>query len=135
MEPLQQRGHLLTEHVNPASQNLDQLSSLAMVDLFNREDAKAIAAVAHARKDIAHAIDVTTIALKQGGRLFYIGAGTSGRLGVLDAAECPPPSVVPLNWCKELLQEVRQLWSKVLKGWKTAKLMVPSPLISGLSPI
>ncbi|NBO31941.1 MAG: N-acetylmuramic acid 6-phosphate etherase [Cyanobacteria bacterium WB6_1B_304] len=95
MEPLQQRGHLLTEHVNPASQNLDQLSSLAMVDLFNREDAKAIAAVAHAREDIAHAIDVTTIALKQGGRLFYIGAGTSGRLGVLDAAECPPTFCSP----------------------------------------
>ncbi|MGB3536138.1 MAG: N-acetylmuramic acid 6-phosphate etherase [Microcoleaceae cyanobacterium] len=90
MEPLQTRGHLLTEQNNASSQNLDQLSSLELVDLFNREDVQTLLAIAHSRGAIAQAIDLTSAALKQGGRLFYVGAGTSGRLGVLDAAECPP---------------------------------------------
>jgi len=85
-----ERGHLLTEQVNPESQNLDQLSAIEIVDLFNREDARAIAAVSHVRADLAAAIDLAAAALHQGGKLFYVGAGTSGRLGVLDAAECPP---------------------------------------------
>ncbi|MBD1823743.1 N-acetylmuramic acid 6-phosphate etherase [Cyanobacteria bacterium FACHB-DQ100] len=87
---LQQRGHLLTEQVNPASANLDQLSSIELVDVFNQEDAKTISAIAQAREPLAKAIDLTAEKLRQGGRLFYVGAGTSGRLGVLDAAECPP---------------------------------------------
>ena len=90
MNNLEERGHLLTEQVNPNSQNLDQLSSLELVDLFNQEDARAIAAVAAAKTELAQAIDRTAKALQHGGRLFYVGAGTSGRLGVLDAAECPP---------------------------------------------
>ena len=84
------RGHLLTEQANPASQQLDQLSALEIVDLFNQEDQKTVAAIAAARLPLAAAIEATAAALRQGGRLFYIGAGTSGRLGVLDAAECPP---------------------------------------------
>ncbi len=95
MQQLEQRGHLLTEQVNPSSSNLDQLSSLEIVDLFNQEDAKAIAAIANAREAIAQAIDLATVALRHGGRLFYVGAGTSGRLGVLDAAECPPTFCTP----------------------------------------
>ncbi len=90
MHNLHERGHLLTEQVNPNSHNLDQLSPLELVDLFNREDMKAVAAVADARSQLADAIARTTSALQRGGRLFYVGAGTSGRLGVLDAAECPP---------------------------------------------
>ncbi len=89
------RGHLLTEQVNPESQNLDQMSALELVDLFNREDQKTLEAIANARKELAQAIEITSAALKQGGRLFYIGAGTSGRLGVLDAAECPPTFCTP----------------------------------------
>jgi len=89
------RGHLLTEQVNPRSQNLDQLSSLELVDLFNQEDAQVIAAIAAARSELAQAIDRSAEALRQGGRLFYVGAGTSGRLGVLDAAECPPTFCTP----------------------------------------
>lgn len=85
-----ERGHLLTEQENPASRDLDQLSAVEIVELFNREDARAIAAVNHARIDLAAAIDLATAALRRGGKLFYIGAGTSGRLGVLDASECPP---------------------------------------------
>jgi N-acetylmuramic acid 6-phosphate etherase len=95
MKDLVERGHLLTEQVNPNSQNLDQMSALEIVDLFNQEDAKAIAAIAAARVPLAEAIDRTAEALRQGGRLFYIGAGTSGRLGVLDAAECPPTFCTP----------------------------------------
>ncbi|MBE9058716.1 N-acetylmuramic acid 6-phosphate etherase [Sphaerospermopsis sp. LEGE 08334] len=95
MTNLQERGHLLTEQVNPNSLNLDQLNSLELVELFNTEDQKAVAAVAGAKVQLAAAIEKTAERLHQGGRLFYIGAGTSGRLGVLDAAECPPTFCTP----------------------------------------
>ncbi|MBD2187457.1 N-acetylmuramic acid 6-phosphate etherase [Pseudanabaena mucicola] len=84
------RGYLLTEQANPHSQNLDQLSPLEIVELFNQEDAKAVAAVSKEKIAIAKAITTVAEAIAKGGRLFYVGAGTSGRLGVLDAAECPP---------------------------------------------
>ncbi|NEQ66936.1 MAG: N-acetylmuramic acid 6-phosphate etherase [Symploca sp. SIO2D2] len=95
MTDSEERGHLLTEQINPDSQNLDQLTSLELVELFNREDAKTLSAIAAASPQLAQAIDYTTEALSQGGRLFYVGAGTSGRLGVLDAAECPPTFCTP----------------------------------------
>jgi N-acetylmuramic acid 6-phosphate etherase len=95
MQNLQERGHLLTEQVNPNSVDLDQLSSLELVELFNSEDQKAVAAVAAAKVELAQAVEVTAQCLHKGGRLFYIGAGTSGRLGVLDAAECPPTFCTP----------------------------------------
>jgi N-acetylmuramic acid 6-phosphate etherase len=95
MADLQERGHLLTEQVNPLSLNLDQLSCLELVELFNSEDQKAVAAVAAAKVQLAQAIETTAERLRQGGRLFYVGAGTSGRLGVLDAAECPPTFCTP----------------------------------------
>ncbi|MFB2972882.1 N-acetylmuramic acid 6-phosphate etherase [Aerosakkonema sp. BLCC-F183] len=95
MNNLEERGHLLTEQINPNSQNLDQLSSLELVDLFNQEDTQTIAAIAAARTQLSQTIDITAEALRQGGRLFYVGAGTSGRLGVLDAAECPPTFCTP----------------------------------------
>lgn len=75
MTDLQERGHLLTEQVNPDSLNLDQLSSVEFVELFNSEDEKAVAAVAAAKQDLAKAIDLSAESLKQGGRLFYVGAG------------------------------------------------------------
>jgi N-acetylmuramic acid 6-phosphate etherase len=89
------RGHLLTEQVNINSANLDQLSTIEIVDLFNKEDLNTINAIAGARTELAAAIDIIAANLRQGGRLFYIGAGTSGRLGVLDAAECPPTFCTP----------------------------------------
>lgn len=95
MENLQSRGHLLTEQINPDSDNLDSLSSLEIVDLFNREDLKTIEAIAKAKIPLAHAINLIDSAFSQGGKLFYVGAGTSGRLGVLDAAECPPTFCTP----------------------------------------
>jgi N-acetylmuramic acid 6-phosphate etherase len=88
-EPLS-RAHLLTEQVLADSSQLDRLDSLAMVELFCREDARIVPAILAVKATIAKAIDTIAACLKQGGRLFYVGAGTSGRLGVLDAAECPP---------------------------------------------
>jgi N-acetylmuramic acid 6-phosphate etherase len=82
--------HLQTEGRNPASSNLDELSALEIVHLMNAEDAKVAAAVATQAEAIARAIDIIADRLRQGGRLIYAGAGTSGRLGVLDATECPP---------------------------------------------
>ncbi|VEP16020.1 N-acetylmuramic acid 6-phosphate etherase [Hyella patelloides LEGE 07179] len=90
MENLESRGHLLTEQINPESHNLDSLSPLEIVDLFNQEDAKTLKAIAEARTSLAAAIEAGSNALSRGGKLYYVGAGTSGRLGVLDAAECPP---------------------------------------------
>jgi N-acetylmuramic acid 6-phosphate etherase len=95
MENLEERGYLLTEQINPNSQSLDQLTSLELVELFNQEDQKTLEAIAHAKSALAMAIDLTSEALRKGGRLFYVGAGTSGRLGVLDAAECPPTFCTP----------------------------------------
>jgi len=95
MEKLEERGHLLTEQINPNSHNLDQLSCLELVDLFNQEDQQTIAAIHLARTELAQTIEATAKALRHGGRLFYVGAGTSGRLGVLDAAECPPTFCTP----------------------------------------
>lgn len=82
--------HLTTESRNPASEELDGLSSLEIVRLIGAEDAKVAAAVASQAGSIARAIDAIADRLGEGGRLIYIGAGTSGRLGVLDAVECPP---------------------------------------------
>jgi N-acetylmuramic acid 6-phosphate etherase len=81
---------LTTETANPASADLDRLSTRELVQLINDEDAKIAAAVAAATREIANAIDVIAARLADGGRLIYMGAGTSGRLGVLDASECPP---------------------------------------------
>jgi N-acetylmuramic acid 6-phosphate etherase len=95
IENLNKRGHLLTEQVNVNSANLDRLSTLEIVDLFNKEDVNTLNAIAGAREELAQAIEIIADSLRQGGRLFYIGAGTSGRLGVLDAAECPPTFCTP----------------------------------------
>lgn len=84
------RGHLLTEQANPLSETLDQLDTAAMVELFCQNDLQPQQAVAAAAVPLARAIDAIAERLSGGGRLFYLGAGTSGRLGVLDAAECPP---------------------------------------------
>jgi N-acetylmuramic acid 6-phosphate etherase len=81
---------LTTEARNPASEELDRLSTIEFVRLVNREDAKLAAAVANEAAAIAGAIDLIAARLEAGGRLIYVGAGTSGRLGVLDASECPP---------------------------------------------
>jgi N-acetylmuramic acid 6-phosphate etherase len=80
----------LTERRNPRTAEIDRASALEIVDLIAAEDAGVPAAVARSRVEIARAIDLIEVAFRSGGRLLYVGAGTSGRLGVLDAAECPP---------------------------------------------
>jgi N-acetylmuramic acid 6-phosphate etherase len=85
----------LTERRNPRSATIDTATSLEIVDLISGEDAGVPAAVARAREQIARAIDLIEAAFRAGGRLVYVGAGTSGRLGVLDASECPPTFGTP----------------------------------------
>ena len=96
------RSHLLTEQPHPSSETLDQLGSQALVDLFLQNDLDAQRAVEAAGNTLSAAIDQVAARLNKGGRLFYLGAGTSGRLGVLDAAECPPTFCSP----PELVQGV-----------------------------
>jgi N-acetylmuramic acid 6-phosphate etherase len=86
---------LLTESHNPSSESIDTLSPLELVRLMNSEDMKVVEAVRIEAASIAQAIEWTTDRLRRGGRLIYAGAGTSGRLGVLDAAECPPTFNTP----------------------------------------
>jgi N-acetylmuramic acid 6-phosphate etherase len=83
-------SHLPTEQPNTAANNLDLKSSLEIAQIINAQDAKVAAAVKSALPQIARAIDLIANALQQGGRLIYVGAGTSGRLAALDASECPP---------------------------------------------
>ena len=92
----------ITEQANPRSENLSSLSSAEIVQLMNDEDATVADAVRRVLPNIAMAIEAIVQRLKSGGRLFYIGTGTSGRLGVLDASECPPTFGVPT----ELVQGV-----------------------------
>ena len=81
---------LLTEQANPASAKIDAVSTLEMMRIINEEDKKVALAVEAALPQIAAAVDAIVERMETGGRLFYTGAGTSGRLGVLDASECPP---------------------------------------------
>ena len=80
----------ITEHRNPRTAEIDLASPLEIVDLINAEDRTVADAVASQREQIARAIEAAEAVFRGGGRLFYAGAGTSGRLGILDAAECPP---------------------------------------------
>src|SRR5437667_5783504 len=84
-----------TEQRNPRTERIDVASSLEIVDLMNGEDATVAGVVRGERERIAAAIDLIVEAFRAGGRLVYVGAGTSGRLGVLDATECPPTFGVP----------------------------------------
>jgi N-acetylmuramic acid 6-phosphate etherase len=84
------RDPRLTEQRNPRSQRIDELDALGIVDLINAEDRMVAEAVGEERQSIAKALELAEAAFRGGGRLIYVGAGTSGRLGVLDAAEMPP---------------------------------------------
>jgi N-acetylmuramic acid 6-phosphate etherase len=88
--PSQRKEHRRTEHRNAASKNLDRMSALQIVRLMNREDRKVATAVGRQASSITRAVDAIVQAIRNGGRLIYVGAGSSGRMAVLDAAECPP---------------------------------------------
>src|SRR5882672_5905737 len=80
----------ITEQENPSTSNLSSLPAAAIVRLMNEEDALVAAAIRQVLPEVERAVEEIVVRLQNGGRLFYIGTGTSGRLGVLDAAECPP---------------------------------------------
>ncbi|MBM2838460.1 MAG: murQ [Deltaproteobacteria bacterium] len=90
-----QKGIPLTEGINPASKDLDVKAIAEIIEIMNNEDRRAVEAVFQAREQIEKAIAAVVETFNNGGRLFYIGAGTSGRLGVLDASECPPTFSAP----------------------------------------
>ena len=83
-------GQLITERINPKSINIDKYSTLQIIELISEEDKKVAEAVAKQKRNIARAVDLIVGRLRGGGRLFFVGAGTSGRLGVMEAVECPP---------------------------------------------
>jgi N-acetylmuramic acid 6-phosphate etherase len=105
-----------TELRNRASENIDRLSTQQIVDLINAEDALVPAAVARQSKQIAAAIDLIVARFKEGGRLFYVGAGTSGRLGVLDASECPPTFGVPPSLVQGIIAGGRRALVRSAEG-------------------
>lgn len=107
---------LTTEAFHEESHNLDELSSLEIVELMNREDAKVALAVQEAQLSIAQAVDCITQRFRQGGRLIYMGAGTSGRLGVLDASECPPTFSTPPEMVRGIIAGGYQALTTAVEG-------------------
>jgi len=103
-----------TEASNPATASIDTASPFRIAQIMNREDQKVARAIRSQLKPIARAMELAHTALSQGGRLFYVGAGTSGRLGVLDAAECPPTFGVPPRWVQGIMAGGKKaLWRSV----------------------
>ena len=90
VEKTRRTGHLLTEKVNPRTVNIDELSCSEIVELVSGEDREAFEAVSREKDSISRAAEMVFRSLERGGRVFFVGAGTSGRLGVMEAAECPP---------------------------------------------
>jgi len=109
-----------TEHRNPASKNLDRLSTLEIVRLLNREDQKIAMAVRRELPAIAKAADAIVQALKNGGRLFYVGAGSSGRMAVLDAAEIAPTFGTPPKLVQALIAGGRKAVTSAVEGAEDA---------------
>jgi N-acetylmuramic acid 6-phosphate etherase len=95
--------NLLTERRNPASEHIDTLPTVDILRIINNEDRTVADAVAAAIPQIGQAVDAIVARFSSGGRLFYIGAGTSGRLGVLDASECPPTFSVPYDMVQGII--------------------------------
>ncbi|WP_053218549.1 N-acetylmuramic acid 6-phosphate etherase [Virgibacillus senegalensis] len=97
------KSHLVTEETNRLSRNIDEMSTEEILTLINEEDNSVASAVKQQIPNIQSAVDLIVASIKNGGRLFYVGAGTSGRLGVLDASECPPTYNTPPNLVKGLI--------------------------------
>ncbi len=90
VEKTRRTGHLLTEKTNPRTVSIDELSCSEIIDLISGEDQEAFNAVSREKDSVSRAADMVFRSLERGGRVFFVGAGTSGRLGVMEAAECPP---------------------------------------------
>ena len=108
--------HLLTEVRNPASVHIDTLPTEDLLRVINDEDARIPGAVREAIPQIARTVDAVAAALRNGGRLFYAGAGTSGRLGVLDASECPPTYSVPPELVQGLIAGGEPALTRAVEG-------------------
>ncbi len=108
--------HLLTESLNPLSTQIDRLTSAEIVSLMNAEDSKVVAAVRVESARIAQAIDLVAERFQEGGRLIYVGAGTSGRLGVLDASECPPTFGVSSEMVVGIIAGGRDALTRAIEG-------------------
>lgn len=107
---------LTTEQRNPETMNLDQMTPLELVETMSREDQKVIEAVNKVLPEVAKVIEWTTEALRTGGRIIYMGAGTSGRLGVLDAVECPPTFGVSPDLVVGLMAGGEKAFVKAVEG-------------------
>ena len=94
---------LLTEQLNPASQGIDDRPTIDILQIINSEDQQVVPAVAAEISKIAQAVDQIAAGIRNGGRLFYIGAGTSGRLGILDASECGPTFQAPVEMVQAIM--------------------------------
>ncbi len=105
-----------TEQRNPASKNLDRMTAMAIVRLMNREDRKVAGAVGRESAAIARAVDAIVSGIRKGGRLIYIGAGSSGRMGVLDAAECPPTFGTSPQMVRALIAGGRRAITRAVEG-------------------
>jgi N-acetylmuramic acid 6-phosphate etherase len=110
------RANLTTEKRNAKSSNIDRLSTLQIVEVINTQDLLVAPAVRKERKAIAAAVDMITQRLRSGGRLFYVGAGTSGRLGVLDASECPPTFGVKRTLVQGIIAGGRRALVRSIEG-------------------
>ena len=113
---LAQLKTLTTENINPDTTNIDILPTLEKLELINNEDKKVANAISAELPIIAKAVDTITAQMKKGGRLIYIGAGTSGRLGILDAVECPPTYGVDYNTVVGLIAGGDQAFIKAQEG-------------------
>ena len=107
---------LSTETRNPNTMNLDEMTSLEIVEAMNKEDSKVPLVISQLLPKIAEVIDIATEALKNKGRIFYIGAGTSGRLGVVDASECPPTFNASPNDIIGLIAGGEKAFTKAIEG-------------------
>jgi N-acetylmuramic acid 6-phosphate etherase len=114
--PLSLKDKRPTEHRNPASRNLDRMSTMAILRLMNREDRKVAAAVKREIRAIARATESIVRSIRRGGRVFYVGAGTSGRLAALDAAECPPTFGVSPRMVQALIAGGRRALTHAVEG-------------------
>jgi N-acetylmuramic acid 6-phosphate etherase len=110
------RSRLTTEKRNPRSRDIDRLSTVDVVGLINSEDCRVAPAVAREKKNITKAVDMIAGAFRRGGRLIYVGAGTSGRLGVLDAAECPPTFGTPRGMVQGIIAGGRRALVRSIEG-------------------
>ena len=113
---MSERRHLTTEQPNPLSDSIDDFSVRKILDLINREDQAVAQKVREALPEIKETVELTTSALRNGNRVFYLGAGTSGRLGVLDASEMPPTFSVPPSWFTGIIAGGDEALRKSIEG-------------------